>query len=397
MARVMVEQTFDEPMTDERYAAFAKRVDPCLELRSGMWRRSSLAADKLRMICEFEAPDAESVREAFRMSAVAYERAWTAEVFAIEDYPELMKKLDVLLGKTPDLPAPPTASASVDSNDEATAAWNGVLFDKFVRFRDVLTNGFTRHSDAALERHPVTAGARVLDVGCGFGDVTSTLARNVGSRGVACGVDVSARFIEAARADAKRAGLENAQFLRADVQVDELGGPYDAMFSRFGTMFFASPVAAARNLKRALKPGGKLCAVVWRKREDNPWVHVAEKVVRGLVPERHDSDEPTCGPGPFSMSSADVTSDILERAGFAHVSFERHDAPVCIGRDVDQAIEFAMSLGPAGEVMRLAGDEAEKRRPRVMEALRDALAPYVQVDGVIMPSSTWIVTGLAAQ
>ncbi len=397
MARVMVEQTFDEPMTDERYAAFAKKVDPCLELRNGMWRRSTLAVDKLRMVCEFEAPDAESVREAFRTSAIAYERAWTAEVFAVEDYPELMKKLDVLLGKTAGVPAPPSAPPTVDSNDEATAAWNGVLFDKFVRFRDILTNGFTRHSDAALERHPMPAAARVLDVGCGFGDVTSTLARKVGPRGVACGVDVSARFIESARADARRAGLENTRFLRADVQVDELGGPYDAIFSRFGTMFFASPLAAAQNMRRALKPGGKLCAVVWRKREDNPWVHVAEKVVRGLVPERHDSDEPTCGPGPFSMSSADVTSHILGRAGFAHVSFERHDAPVCIGRDVHQAIDFAMSLGPAGEVMRLAGDEGEKWRPKVMAALRDALAPYVHEDGVIMPSSTWIVTGEAAQ
>jgi len=132
--------------------------------------------------------------------------------------------------------------------------------------------------------------------------------------------------------------------------------------------------------------------VVWRKREDNPWVHVAEKVVRDLVPERHDTGEPTCGPGPFSMSSADVTGDILKHGGFSNVSFERNDASVCIGRDVDQAIEFAMSLGPAGEVMRLAGEEGEKQRPAVMAALRAALAPYVQPEGVVMPSSTWIVT-----
>jgi|GEM_PF-23422 ubiquinone/menaquinone biosynthesis C-methylase UbiE len=395
MARVMVEQAFDEPMTDEKHAAFAKRLDPCLDLRNGTWRRSSLALDKLRLICEFEAPDAESVREAFRAAAIPIERAWTAEVFAVEDYPERRKKLDVLLGKKTASPAPPGAAAVTDSNEEATAAWNGVLFDKFERFRDVLTNGFTRHSDAALERHPVASGWQVLDVGCGFGDVTSRLARAVGSRGVACGVDVAARFVDWARADAKRAGLENAQFLRADVQADRLGGPYDVIFSRFGVMFFASPVAAMRNLRRALKPGGRLCMVVWRKREDNPWVHVAEKVVRDLVPERHDTGEPTCGPGPFSMSSADVTGDILQHAGFSHISFERNDAPVCIGRDVDQAIEFAMSLGPAGEVMRLAGDEGDKQRPAVMAALRAALARYVQPEGVVMPSSTWIVTGAA--
>src|ERR1700727_904634 len=99
MARVMVEQVFTEPFTDERYAASGKALDPCLEVRNGMWRRSSLSKDKLRLVCEFEAPDAESVREAFRMSGTPFERIWTADVFAVEDYPEMMKKLTTLLEK----------------------------------------------------------------------------------------------------------------------------------------------------------------------------------------------------------------------------------------------------------------------------------------------------------
>jgi hypothetical protein len=99
MARVMVEQVFTEPLTDERYAAFAKELDPCMEVRSGTWRRSSLSKDKLRLVCEFEAPDAESVREAFRNSGIAFERIWAADVFAVEDYPERMKKLNSVLAK----------------------------------------------------------------------------------------------------------------------------------------------------------------------------------------------------------------------------------------------------------------------------------------------------------
>jgi Nickel responsive protein SCO4226-like len=99
MARVMVEQVFTEPMTDERYAQLAKQVDPCLEIRNGMWRRSSLSKDKLRLVCEFEAPDAESVREALRMAKVPYERVWAADVFAVEDYPEMAAKLAALLEK----------------------------------------------------------------------------------------------------------------------------------------------------------------------------------------------------------------------------------------------------------------------------------------------------------
>ena len=99
MARVMVEQVFSEPLTDERYGAFAKQLDPCIELRQGAWRRSSLSKDRLRVVCEFEAPDAESVREAYRLSGVPFERIWAADVFAVEDYPDMMKKLTALLEK----------------------------------------------------------------------------------------------------------------------------------------------------------------------------------------------------------------------------------------------------------------------------------------------------------
>jgi SAM-dependent methyltransferase len=399
MARVIAEQIFQEPFTDERYASFAKRLDPCLEMRKGAWRRSALATDRLRMVCEFEAPDAEAVREAFRASALAYERVWSAEVFAVEDYPEPAKKLAALLDEraVPSLAAsaPSTPSAPAASNDEATAAWNGVLFDKFVRFREILTRGFTRHSDAALARRPPARGARVLDVGCGFGDVTTAIARAVGPDGVATGVDVASRFVETAGRDAGAQVLANVRFVRADVQKDDLGGPYDMVFSRFGTMFFASPVAALRNVRAAMKPGGTLCMVVWRKREDNDWVHVAERVVRDLVPDRHDSNEPTCGPGPFSMAGADTTSDLLTRAGFGEIALLRNDAPVRIGKDIDEAIAFAMALGPAGEVLRLAGEEGARRAPVVMKALREALDPYRTADGVVMPSSAWIVTACA--
>jgi hypothetical protein len=99
MARVMVEQVFTEALTDERYADFAKRVDACVEVRKGAWRRSAMALDRLRVVCEFEAPDAESVREAYRVSGVPYERIWTANVYAVEDYPEAMNKLRSLLAK----------------------------------------------------------------------------------------------------------------------------------------------------------------------------------------------------------------------------------------------------------------------------------------------------------
>jgi hypothetical protein len=98
MARVLVEQVFTEPLTDERYGAFAEKLDPCMEVRRGAWRRSSLSLDRLRLVCEFEAPDAESVREALRNAGIPFERVWSAQVFAVEDYPEMLAKLEALTG-----------------------------------------------------------------------------------------------------------------------------------------------------------------------------------------------------------------------------------------------------------------------------------------------------------
>lgn len=277
-------------------------------------------------------------------------------------------------------------------NAEAIEAWDTVLFDKFCRFREVLTTGLGMHGTAALDRLGPLEGKRVLDLGCGFGDTTQELARRAGPSGEAVGVDAARRFIERAAAEAREASVTNARFEVRDVETDALGGPYDVAFSRMGVMFFANPVQALRNVRSALNPGGRLCVVVWRKREDNPWIHAAEIVVKKLVVVPEATDAPTCGPGPFSMSGADLVSDQLVRAGFERISFERYDADIMIGRDLDDAIEFALALGPAGEVIRLAGEAGEKKKPEVVAALRETLGAFVKPDGVRAPASTWIIT-----
>ncbi len=284
-----------------------------------------------------------------------------------------------------------------DENDEATRAWNGVLFDKFARFKPILTTGLSLHGQTLIARRPPPPGARVLDLGCGFGDMTRQLAEKLApTAGCAVGVDVAKNFVEAATRDAVEAGSKAATFFRADVQIDDLRGPYDAAYSRFGVQFFASPVAALRNIKRSLKPGGSFACVVWRKREDNPWLHVPELCVRGLISaEEETADEPTCGPGPFSMRGPDLVSDQLKAAGFQQIGFERHDVDICVGRDLDEAIAFAMSLGPAGEIMRLAGEIGKQREPEVTAALKEALAGFVTPKGVYAPSSTWFITARA--
>jgi ubiquinone/menaquinone biosynthesis C-methylase UbiE len=282
----------------------------------------------------------------------------------------------------------------IGANAEAIEAWNTVLFDKFMRFRDVLTTGLGGHGTQAMKLYAPKKGSRVLDVGCGLGDTTIDLAKMIGN-GEAVGVDAASRFIDRAIDEASKAGVKNVTFRVVDVESEDLGGPYDLVFSRMGTMFFANPVRALKNMHSALKPGGELCMVVWRKREDNAWAYVPETVVSGIVPKVDKGDQVTCGPGPFSMASADVVSEQLLRAGFRDVAFERHDIPICIGKNIPEAIDFAMQLGPAGEIMRLAGEEAERRKPEVMKALTDALREFETPKGILAPSSTWFATAIA--
>jgi ubiquinone/menaquinone biosynthesis C-methylase UbiE len=283
-------------------------------------------------------------------------------------------------------------AVAIQANEEAIEAWNGVLFDRFVQFRDIVTSGLGAHGEAALRLDPPQPGERVLDVGCGFGDTTQRIAGLVGPEGAAVGIDAAERFIETAREEARRAGVDNAGFVVGDVQAVEFDERFDYAFSRFGTMFFANPVAALRNVRLALVPGGRLCMVVWRRKLENEWLHRAEVTVEQFVTEPEESDEPTCGPGPFAMADADTTSQILINAGFDEISLRRCDIDIEVGHDLDQAVEFLMALGPAGEVLRLAREEAERLRPQIEAALRGVLQDFARPDGTVWaPASTWIV------
>jgi len=271
--------------------------------------------------------------------------------------------------------------APAAENREATEAWSGPLFECFVQYRDLVAGGLGAHGEAALAAHPPRPGDRVVDLGCGFGDTTQRLAELVGSDGDALGIDVSEPFIELAR---KEAGAANVRFAVGDVQVTEFEESFDYAFSRMGIMFFANPVQALRNVCKALSPGGRLCAVVWRRKDDNEWVRRAELVVDQYLDHPEETDQPTCGPGPFSMANADTVSEQLKIAGFEEISLQRCDLPLKIGDDLDHAVEFNMALGPAGEV-----------RPKIATELRKALADLEGSDGVFAPASTWIISAKA--
>lgn len=269
--------------------------------------------------------------------------------------------------------------------------WNDTLAEKFDRFREILMNGLSYHSRIPLEKLTVAPGSRVVDVGCGWGDTALELGRKVGPQGYVLGLDCVDRFLEKGRQEAAAEGLEHVRFEAADVERYPFEPEFDLCFSRFGMMFFENPVAAMRNIRRALKPGGELMFIVWRTIDDNPWLGLPKQVVLDFL-EPPGDEARTCGPGPFSMANTEMVSKQLEIAGFEDVGFERNDGPVTVGASLDDAVDFQLALGPAGEVFREAGDEAERQREPIERALREALAPYHEETGVVMPSSSWTIT-----
>ncbi len=288
----------------------------------------------------------------------------------------------------------PIQTADLEQQDTPFVEfWNDVLAPKFIKFKHVLVDGLTHHSEAIFPSLPVKAGDRVLDVGCGFGDTAIKLAEIVGPEGEVVGVDCCDAFLDYARDDVERHGLTNVSFLRGDAEIALPEDKFDFVFARFGTMFFANPVAGLRNMRRALKPGGKMVHIVWRHRDDNPWLGIAKDVVLNFLPEPGD-DAQTCGPGPFSMANEETVRVMMKSAGYEDVTFQRVDAEVLVGKDVEDAIDFQLALGPAGEVFREAGDLAEQKRGEIEIALREAInRQKTEADWIVMDSSSWVITG----
>ena len=270
--------------------------------------------------------------------------------------------------------------------------WNEVLAPKFIRFKHILVDGLTQHSEAIFPALPVREGDRVLDVGCGFGDTAIKLAKLVGPTGEVVGIDCCDAFLEYARRDARTRGLANVTFVRGDAEVALPADQYDFVFARFGTMFFANPVAGLRNMRKALRPGGRMVHIVWRNRADNPWLSMAKDVVLRFLPPPG-PDAQTCGPGPFSMSDEPTVRAMMTAAGYEEIQSRRVDAPVLVGNNVDDAIAFQLAIGPAGEVFREAGELAEQKRGQIEAALAEAInRQKIGAGGIVMDSSSWVIS-----
>ncbi len=278
-----------------------------------------------------------------------------------------------------------------EAGNEFVDFWNEILAPKFIKYRHILVGGLTHHSAKVFPSLEVGEGDTVVDVGCGFGDTAIQLAQRVGPSGSVLGIDCCNTFLEMGRADAEAAEVTNVTFVEGDAQSYAFEPVHDFCFARFGTQFFENPVVGLKNMRTSLKAGGVMTMIVWRTIDDNPWLGLPKEIVLQYLPPPGE-DARTCGPGPFSMANQEMVTKQLEIAGYTGIEFERVDAPLVVGRSPEDAIGFQIALGPAGEVYREAGEEAERRRDEITAALTAGLSRYETPEGIVMDSSSWKIT-----
>jgi SAM-dependent methyltransferase len=269
------------------------------------------------------------------------------------------------------------------------AFWNGPAADRWVRGQTFLDTMLRPFGDAALDSAQAAPGEAVLDVGCGCGDTSLAIADLVTSHGRVVGVDVSAPML--ARARERPAGRSNVSFLEGDAGSAAFGpGSFDLVFSRFGLMFFPEPTRAFVHLREALRAGGRLAFVCWRRLNENPWAAVPLDAVADVLgrPE----PQPPDAPGPFSFGDPARLRGIVEGAGFRDVGLRAFDATVAFGANasLEQAAREMAQLGPAA---RLLADRDEADAARAVAAIESAIRPYASAEGgVRFPGAAWIVT-----
>jgi SAM-dependent methyltransferase len=269
-------------------------------------------------------------------------------------------------------------------NQEQLRAWDGDEGAYWAEHAEAYDKSLAGYQDGFMAAAAIGPGDRVLDVGCGTGQTTRAAAR-VAASGRAHGVDLSARMLDVARALAAREGVRNIDFEQADAQVHPFPtSGYDVAISRTALMFFADRRAGFANLARALRPGGRLCALVWQPVPVQEWVR---DFTSALAAGRDLPAPPPDAPSPFSLADPDVARGLLTGSGFVDVTIEPSAAPMWFGDDPEQAYDFV--VGMLGWMV-ASLDDASKAG--ALAALRRSLDAHAGAVGVAYESGVWTIT-----
>jgi SAM-dependent methyltransferase len=278
--------------------------------------------------------------------------------------------------------SPPVAPDRIFT-DRTGAAW--------VAFQEQSDAQLAPLGRTAMARLDLGAGGRVVDVGCGCGDTLIELASRVGPDGHVLGVDISEPML--ARARERAAALPQVAVCLADAQTYPFApASADAVYSRFGVMFFDDPRAAFANLRAALRPNGQLAFVCWQERSRNAWADVPLRAVLAQLPEAPPPAVLQPGaPGPFAFADPAWVRGLLSGAGFRAVAIEPVETTVHVGAatTLAEGLAYCRNIGPASRAM---AEAAPARRPQLEAALEEALGPFVSARGLWMDAAAFIVT-----
>ena len=275
-------------------------------------------------------------------------------------------------------------------NADQIAYWNTDAGEAWAALQEQLDAQLAAHGRRAMDALAPVAGERIVDVGCGSGQTSLALGQAVGRSGAVAGLDISRPLLDLARRRAAKSGATNVSFAEADVQTHAFApATFDAVFSRFGVMFFADPPAAFANIRRALKRGGRLAFVCWRTPAENIFMTLPYTAAAAQLPPA----PPTApgAPGPFAFADPARVRHILSSAGFRDIELAQHDRKIGSG-DLEQTLAASLKIGLLGRALR----EHPEKQALVIDEVREALRPHVDVDGVVrLDSASWIVTASA--
>jgi SAM-dependent methyltransferase len=279
--------------------------------------------------------------------------------------------------------------------------WNGRVGETWARYQDRLDRAFAPLTDVLAETTGPLSGERIVDIGCGCGDLALTLAMRIGRAGHVLGIDISRPMLAVAqvRGVALKGDHATLEWREADASRYVFSATHDLLVSRVGVMFFDEPVAGLRNLGTALKPGGRFAFLCWRDFEHNPWVAYPSEQISDIAPRQIGDPH---APGPFAFADKARVCDLLKQAGFAEISAVPIETSVLLGaatgadaatRAVENALDLSLRTGPVGAVMREADDALKQEVRRRLSA---AFAPLVKDGEVRLPGALWLYSGRKA-